>query len=247
MIERFLAFFVENFPSGQVIAVGGPLGLVWAYACLSLAGYLRVRRRLKTGYTRKVFHFATFISVVLVHQLWGTPVVCLYGGMTSLVVLYAIIRGDGHPLYEAMARPKDAPRRTYFIVAPYFATLVGGLASNMLFGPVALVGYLTTGLGDAVGEPVGTRYGRHPYRVPSLGGVPATRTLEGSAAVFVACLVALAAAVAICPELRFAGPTTALMLVGIAGASALIEAVSPHGWDNATLQILPSLLAHLLL
>jgi len=38
------------------------------------------------------------------------------------------------------------------------------------------------GWGDAVGEPVGTRFGRHPYRVPSLAGVPATRTLEGSLA-----------------------------------------------------------------
>lgn len=28
-------------------------------------------------------------------------------------------------------------------------------------------------------------------------------------------------------------------LVAIAGAAALAEAVSPHGWDNATLQLVP--------
>jgi hypothetical protein len=43
-------------------------------------------------------------------------------------------------LYEAMARETDAPHRTHYIIVPYFATLIGGLASNILFGPVAVVG-----------------------------------------------------------------------------------------------------------
>lgn len=241
--ERFISFFVDNFPSGRAIAVGAPLGLLWAYLCLLLAGQLKRRYGLQTGYTRKVFHFSIFGSVVVVQGIWGTPIVCLFGGMTSLVILYAVVRGAGHVLYEAMAREKDAPHRTYFVVVPYFATLVGGLLSNMLFGPVAVIGYLVTGFGDAVGEPVGTRFGRHTYRVPSFGGVRAIRSLEGSAAVLASCAGAIVVGVVLCPQLEL-NAWSWLKVPLLALGCALVEAVSPHGWDNATLQLIPSALAH---
>ena len=68
--------------------------------------------------------------------------------------------GPGNPRYEALAREQDA-YRTYYIVIPFFATMIGGIASNVFFGPIAAIGYLVGGLGDAAGEPVGTRWGRH--------------------------------------------------------------------------------------
>jgi phytol kinase len=244
--SRFTGFFVENFPSWKTLLLAGPPGLLWAYACLYLAGYLKKTRGLKTGYTRKIFHFLIFATVAVIHALYGTSGVCLFGAMTSLVIFYALLRGNGHLLYEAMAREKDEPHRTYFIVAPYFATLLGGLASNIFFGPAAIVGYLATGFGDAVGEPVGVRFGRHTYAVPSLRGVKSFRSYEGSAAVFLACTAAVALAVILSPHWQFTGHTFIMIpLLGL--ACAAVEAVSPHGWDNATLQIVPSLLAVLLL
>jgi len=47
----------------------------------------------------------------------------VFGAATSLVIAYALARGDGHYMYEALAREKDAPHRTRFIVEPYLATL----------------------------------------------------------------------------------------------------------------------------
>ena len=242
LAERFLSFFVDNFPPWQAIAIGGPVGIAWSYACLRFSGHLKTRRRWQTGYTRKTFHFLIFGSVVAIERVWGTPIVCLFGGACSLVIFYAVWRGPGHPLYEAMAREKDHPHRSYYILVPYVATLVGGLTSNILFGPAAVVGYLVTGLGDAVGEPVGTALGKHPYRVPSLGSVKAVRSWEGSAAVLVASAAAIAAAVAISPELHFT-PWSVLTIPLVAVVCAAVEALSPHGWDNATLQLIPSLLA----
>lgn len=241
LLERTAGFFVENFPSWQALLLGGPLALAWSLACLWIAARLK-SRGWPTGYTRKVFHFLGFGSAAVLQWRLGTPAVCLFGAMCSLVVLLAIWRGAGDGLYEALARQKDAPRRTYFIVLPYLATLVGGLASNILFGPAALAGYLVTGLGDAVGEPVGTRIGRHPYRVPSRAGVPATRTLEGSAAVFLASGVALLLAALLSPSLRLA-PGSAWQLPLLALGCAVTEAVSPHGWDNATMQVIPTAMA----
>jgi phytol kinase len=241
LLDRLLGFVARNTPSWEAIVMGGPPGLAWSFAALWFAGWLQ-RRGARTGCTRKVFHFLIFMTVALLEWRLGTPAVCLFGGACTVAVFAAVWSGPGSLLYEAIARPKDAPHRTLFVVVPYLATLLGGLASNLAFGPAAVAGYLVTGLGDAIGEPVGTMFGRHTYQVRSLSSVPATRSLEGSAAVFIMSAVALALASAVSPQITLAGSGVAKVLV-IAAASAAVEAVSPHGWDNLTMQIVPSALA----
>ena len=243
LLERTLDFFAANLPSLRALAIGGPLGLLGSLAALGLAGTLK-RRVTRTGYTRKIFHFLIFGTAAALHGFLGTPAVCLFGAMCSLVVFYAVARGPGHLLYEAMARERDEPHRTFFILVPYFTTLAGGLAANILFGPFALAGYLVAGLGDAIGEPVGARFGRHRYRVPSRSAVPATRSLEGSAAVFLMSAAALALAAAASPHITL-GSFGLLKLAAIAALATLAEALSPHGWDNATMQVVPAALAAL--
>jgi len=246
IFERTISFFVDNFPPWKTIFLGGPVGLLWALGCLTFAGIMKRYRGFRTGYTRKIFHFLIFFSAALVQWRWGTPIVCLFGGMTTCVVFLAILLGPGNLLYEAMAREKDEPHRTYYIIVPYFAVLIGGLVGNILFGPIAVVGYLVTGLGDAVGEPVGTKFGKHQYRVPSLTSVKAVRSWEGSAAVLTMCFVAIAIGIAVSPELSFSWQSVLMIpLLGLACAGT--EAVSPHGWDNLTMQVVPTFLATLIL
>ncbi len=239
-------FFVANFPSAKALAVGGPAGLVWAVACLMFAGVLKRRWNWKTGYTRKTFHFLIFGTVVAVHWIWKTPGVCLFGGMTTLAIGYALLRGSGHVMYEAMAREKDAPKRTHYVIVPYFATLIGGLISNIFFPGAAVFGYLVTGLGDAIAEPVGTRFGKHQYRAPAIRGVRAVRSLEGSASVLVVSILALSACLAFSPDFALSGGSL-LVVVLIAVVATVVEAVSPHGWDNMTLQVIPAWLGTVLL
>ena len=242
--DRLLNFFVDNLPSWQAMVVGGPLGASWAFACLHVAGWLKRHHGLKTGYSRKIFHFLIFTTAAVLQAGWGTSHVCLFGGMTSLIILYALLRGPGHTLYEAMARERDAPHQTYYIIAPYFATLLGGIASNVLFGEIAVVGYLVAGLGDAIGEPVGTRFGKHTYRVPAFRGVKSTRSYEGSAAVFLASSIAITMGILICSDLHLS-PHSVITIPLLAIACTGLEAVSPHGWDNATIQLIPSWLISL--
>ena len=238
-VDHALHFVTGAWPGAGWLALPGAVGVAFAY--LALAGWLKQRRGWPTGYTRKVFHFLVFTTVALLQATLGLPAVCVFGTAVSLVVFYAVWRGDGYSGYEAMAREKDAPRRTYFILAPYAATLMGGLTANLLFGPAALGGYLVAGIGDAIAEPVGTRWGRHRYRVPARRGVIAWRSWEGSTAVFLASLVALVAAL----QLQGVPAVPHLArLTGLAALCALAEAVSPHGWDNATLQLLPAALLH---
>jgi phytol kinase len=241
-----LDFFVTNFPSLKSLALGGPVGLLWAAACLMLAGWLKTRRGWLTGYTRKLFHFLIFASVVVVHAIWKTPGVCLFGAMTTIVIAYALFRGPDHFMYEAMAREKDEPRRTHYIVVAYFATLIGGLLSSIFFIDTAVLGYLVCGLGDAIAEPVGTRFGKHQYRVFAIRSVRAVRSLEGSGSVFLVSMLTLILCMAFSPHFTLTANSVLIALL-IAGISTAVEAVSPHGWDNVTLQVVPAWLGALLL
>ncbi len=246
LFEPLDVFAGGNGPASLALAGCGAASLLWAALCLMAAGRLKTRSGWKTGYTRKLFHFLIFGTVVAVNRACGLAGVCVFGAATSLVIAYALARGDGHFMYEALAREKDAPHRTRFIVEPYLATLAGGLAANLFFPQTVVFGYLVAGLGDAVAEPVGTRFGRHRYRVPALGGVAAERSLEGSAAVLVVSALALLACLGLSPHFALT-PQTAGVAALLALAAAVAEAVSPHGWDNAVLQVLPAGMGMLLL
>ncbi|MDP2956585.1 MAG: hypothetical protein Q8N53_09190, partial [Longimicrobiales bacterium] len=191
-------------------------------------------------YTRKLFHFGIFTGAGVVHALGGLPATNAFGAAVAAVVLLAVGRGDGHPLYEALARDTDRPRRTLFIVVPLVTTAMGGLLSALLAGPFATVGYLVAGWGDAVGEPVGTRWGRHPYRVPSLAGVPARRTWEGTAAVFA---VGTVAAFTGLVSLGVSPAEAVRAALAVSAAASAAEALSHHGTDNFTVQIVASVAA----
>lgn len=230
-----------DFPHPAVVVVGALMALGWAYCCLCFAGYLKARIGLQTGYTRKIFHALIFLSAAVAHAFGGFVAVCVFGTMVSLVVGLAVLRGPNDRLYEALAREQDGPARTYYIVTSYFATLIGGLASNLLFGPLAVVGYLVGGLGDAAGEPAGTRWGRHRYL-----SARSRKTYEGSIAVLAASVVALLIAVAVTPELHL-DLRSVFTLPLIAFVCTLVEAFSPRGWDNVPMQVVPTLLVAILL
>lgn len=230
------SFSVEALLGGAGIALAvGPLG---AYAVA------RIRARgVRVAYTRKIFHFVIFTIAALVHLVWDLAGTISYGTLIAALVLGTVFVGDGHPFYEALAREKDRPKRSLFIVVPLVTTAVGGLLSALVAGPFASVGYLAAGWGDAAGEPVGARWGRHPYRVPSLAGVPATRTVEGSVAVFI--VASAGSAVAL---FSLGWGVESLWVAALCGlGSALVEAVSNHGLDNLTVQLAGSVIAWILL
>lgn len=200
-------------------------------------------RGVRVAYTRKIFHFVVFTGAAGVHTLWGLPGTNVYGTVVAVMVLSAVVAGDRNSFYEALARDSDRPHRSLFVVVPLVMTAVGGLVSALIAGPYAGVGYLVAGWGDAVGEPVGSRWGKHRYSVPSLGGVPAQRSIEGSAAVF---LVAWVAASVTIVSLG-TGEGFVWVALACATAGTLAEAFSNHGLDNLTVQVAASVTAMVLL
>ncbi|MGH7448804.1 MAG: hypothetical protein ACRELT_14635 [Longimicrobiales bacterium] len=233
--------FVPDLATTLVVL---PLTLLYALAAAAFAGWLRTRRGVRAPYTRKVFHFLILSAATLVQLRWGLSGTVIYGSVVVLMVVAAVLRGDGFAFYESLARPSDAPRRSLFIIVPLITTALGGVVANLFFPLWAYIGYAAVAWGDAIGEPVGMRWGRHRYTVPSLGGVSATRSVEGSAAV-------LCASAAACTIALLAGdiqPATALGAAIVIGVvTTIVEAASHHGTDNLTIQVAAAAVAALLL
>lgn len=190
---------------------------------------------------RKTFHTAVFTGAVPAQLLLGFWGVVLYGTVIVLLVASAWRRGPRASLYRALSRgSEEGEDRGGGILAPLGATAAGGLTSLLLVGPFATVGYLVCGWGDPVGEVVGRRWGRHPYRIHPLRSLTGSRTLEGSMGVFGAGFLGGWAALALLGY-------PFLVSVGVGAFSALAGAVSEalggRGSDNFWVQLLPSLAA----
>jgi len=199
-----------------------------------LAGWLKLKKGVKTNYSRKVFHLLNFTYAAAVYVIGGTVAVLIFGGLGIGAMIIAMFLKDGNILLEGLAREQDAPHRKMYVIVPFIATAVAGVLDNILMPRFAVVGYLVSGWGDAAGEPVGVRWGKHRYKVRALWGVACTRSLEGSAGVFAvswagAFIALLIAQVAWLPAIPIS--------LAAAAAAALVEAVSNHGLDNLTVQV----------
>jgi phytol kinase len=241
IIEEFLN---RAIPNKAEILLLSPFIFVYVLLVAVLVCYLKKYRGVRTPYTRKIFHFLIFTTAGIFQYRFGLSLVVLFGSIVSLFVLAAVLAGQGFVFYEALARETDRPHRTLFVLVPLFTTALGGVLINIFFPGFAFIGYLVGGWGDAVGEPVGTRWGKHRYAVPSLMGVPAQRSLEGSAAVItVSTVVAfLGLFLSGYPVATAAGTALACGL-----GSAAVEAISNHGLDNLTIQVAAAGIAYFIL
>lgn len=238
--------FIKPFlpQTEQIAGLMLPIVLV-ALSAAIVAGWLRVKLGIRIPYTRKSFHFIIFSFAGWLQYRYGLQAVSLLGGFVFVMVLFAVLLSKRTWFYQALARDTDAPHQKKFIMLPLLATATGGVLSNIFFPQTAFIGYFVGGWGDAVGEPVGTLWGKHRYTVPTLFGVRATRSMEGSAAVFV-----MSAAIAtICIVQIGALPFATALLFGLTCglAAAAVEAISSHGLDNLTIQLVAAGVLHYLI
>lgn len=224
-----------TFPSIEEWLIFFPAGLIVGSCFGWLIGHLKDRFTLKAGYSRKMFHFVIFTLAAIVGLTAGFQAVQAFGVAIGLVVMWAVIKGEKNPLFRAVARPTDAPHEKYYIVIPFLMTAAGGMLSNILFGQLAVVGYAVTGWGDAVGEPVGTRWGNHRYRVPTLTGIKCYRSLEGSSAVFIASLAGTF--IVLFSGFHLPANTSLIVALSVALVATAVEAITFHSLDNLTLQV----------
>lgn len=238
---NIIHFFTDNFPSFTLISWLFPISILWSFLSLYIAAFCKNNLNWKTGYTRKLFHLFIFITAFFYQKYFALQGVFILGWSVTIVLIYACAKGNGNIYFEALARENDAPHRTKYIVYSYLATFTGGVLSNLFFGKFAVFGYLITGIADAIAEPIGTRFGKHQYRVFSFDkNKTAHRSLEGSLAVFVSTYLIYLSALYFSQTVL---PITFLIVLVMAVICTVVEAISPRGFDNLLLQIAGSFLA----
>lgn len=235
---RLPDFSLWTFPSLWDWILIFPTGLIAGVLAGWAAAYCRERWQWPVGYSRKIFHFAIFTLAGILGLVKGFGAVQVFGAAVGVVVLRAVWRGNQSRLFRAVARPNDHPFEKFCILVPFLMTALGGMLSNLLFGQFAVVGYITTGWGDAAGEPVGTRWGKHTYRVPTLRGMVTRRSIEGSGAVFLASLCGCVILLSLGYNATWSFVLLASLILAM--ITTLVEAVSFHSLDNLTIQITTS-------
>jgi phytol kinase len=226
-------FLSQAWPSLLEVMAIGPGAIILAWGQLSISRSLREWMACRAGHSRKLFHFQVFLTAAFLSSQYGLRPMCIYGVAVSFWAGVSIV--DVRGLGRALIRDEDAPRGRRYVVIPYLATLLGGLSTQVWLTSGAATGLLIVGVCDAIAEPVGLRWGRHPYvlsKVPWLK--TATRTFEGSMAIALSSGVIF---VMTASGVSMGDFPLALWVLGGALGVTLVEALSPHGGDNFTLQL----------
>lgn len=241
-------------PPGRELLVQLSRQLPTMFLVLLLFGLAVDRGHINVAYTRKASHiFATFFipliwtpavieGVELYHQ-WYLSVT--WKSFAVFVIPYALmirpIRSKVRLLYlghRSFDRPEDRP---YTLI--WFMTQM--LAIGLLLVPMSqyflsngvwslyLIAAMSNGLGDGLAEPIGKVFGKKKYKVRALfTDREYTRSYVGSACV--AFFTTLGILINI-PILSIGELVTLLAI--LPALITVIEAKSPHTWDNVFIYI----------
>ena len=201
------------------------------YVCLeALVAFVFHKFHLvKSEGIRKFIHIAT--SFLIFPVIYGIKEPALrYVGPLFFVFFNAIAS------YGGMGRAiglSDEKRHIGLVVYPLSVLFLVFLFNTGYMGAESAVsGVLIMGLGDGMAALVGTKWGKHKYKVFKVG----VKSVEGTFSMFVASFLVV----------YFLSPCGVLVALFVALFSSLVENISPSGVDNATVPILSSLLLEVL-
>ena len=201
------------------------------YVCLeALVAFVFHKFHLvKSEGIRKFIHIAT--SFLIFPVIYGIEEPALrYVGPVFFVFFNAIAS------YGGMGRAiglSDEKRHIGLVVYPLSVLFLVFLFNIGYMGAESAVsGVLIMGLGDGMAALVGTKWGKHKYKVFKVG----VKSVEGTFSMFVASFLVV----------YFLSPCGVLVALFVALFSSLVENISPSGVDNATVPVLSSLLLEVL-
>jgi phytol kinase len=223
--------------------IGLAASYAYAIGLIALAEWLRRAVGLRQEWTRKLVHVGAGLWVFGVLALFDTWQIGVLPFATFIIGNYLFYR---YRVFDAMDAQDGTPGTVYFAIA---ITLLFGLLwrpqGPIDHAPFAVAGAMALAWGDALAAVLGRRYGRHRYRI--WGG---ERSLEGSAAMFLASATAMLLALVLVPGSALSahaapiggGRALAAALLG-AGVATLAEALSPHGTDNLSVPLMAAAVA----
>jgi len=208
-----------------------------AYVC----GRLVERFGLKVNYSRKIGHFITVGFPWVLQQAFGLDknltAVALAAVVTPMnLAIYVRPIRERIPvvatMFRSFDRPEDRPHTLSWLATQYVAVfaIYFGVYALLLFrgvGAWMVIPIIVNVVGDGLAEPIGVRFGTHPYQCSALFTRRRyVRTWEGSACVFLSAVAGIFLCFGMLSPLQLG-----LALAVVPVSAALAEAVSPHTWD----------------
>lgn len=203
--------------------VGLIISLVYIFAVIGVAEGLRRARGYDSSFTRKVIHISvgmlSWALPFLFDSPWPFVLACLAFAVLNLL-------DWRYGFFASMAsRHRNNLGTVYF---PLAAAIVAIIFWDQ--PPLMVAALMPLTWGDGMAPVIGANYGRRTYSVHT-----STRTLEGSAAFFVAGFIFTWLALWLMPGSPVVTPLQAVLpSLIIMAVTTVIEAVSIWGLDNLT-------------
>jgi phytol kinase len=197
----------------------------------------------KFGHILFIFLFPLLVEPKIVpgdelYRAWYLSVIwySLLGFIVPFVIMVRPIRSRFRPLYYCLRgfdRPEDRPYTLIWFISQMLAIGLFQMPMTQYFvsqdvWSLYLIAAFANGLGDGLAEPFGKIWGKKKYKVFALFTKREyTRSYVGSATVFAATAMGVLINYTILNSVQFA-----LLIIVMPPLMTLIEAMSPHTWDN---------------
>ena len=206
------------------------LAFVYVFVAIGLGELLRRSLHASKEFTRKFIHVAVgMISVPTV--LWFSDLRWAVIPPLAFVVINYLDYRFG--IVQAMMSSNRSNLGTVYFPLSFAAILVlfwGAPSAPTLQGPLIVAALMPMTWGDALAAIVGGRWGQRRYTV-----LRSTRSIEGSATMFLVSALATFLALGASPSAIPAALVTAL-------GATIVEALSPWGIDNLTVPAVSALI-----
>ena len=190
---------------------------------VALGEGLRRRRHYDSSFTRKVIHIGVGMMSWLLPFLFSSP-----RPFVLACGAFAVFNFLDWRFGFVRAMQSDNRSNLGTVYFPLAAALVAVVFWDQ--PPLMVAALMPLTWGDGMASIIGQRYGRHTYRVRD-----STRTLEGSAAFFLAGLAFTWLALWLMPgQPEIAPPAAVLPALVVMLVTTIVEAVSIWGLDNLT-------------
>jgi len=207
-----------------------------------LSGLLVRHKDVKVNYTRKINHFALFfipafidLMIPVEKSLMGLYISGIIAVGIMLVYIQPIRSRISliNTMFLSFDRPEDRPYTIWWLVTQLAVGYAVLVPMSILFyvnglQGLILIPILIGTVGDGLAEPVGVRFGKHKYKTYAFFSKRKyTRSLEGSACVFITSII-----VVIAFHSQFSSTQFIVALLSIPILMTLAEAFAPHTWDT---------------
>ena len=209
-------------------------GIVCLYLAIAASTlvFLRSRITINDELFRKLLHFVlllAYIPFVFAFDVWWHAIVLAV--VIEVIAYPALMLAGRIPRFSSFVNErskgefKSSLLLAFTMLAVCIAVCWGWLQERLL----VLACMYAWGVGDALAALVGKAYGRHKIHLRHTG---ATKSLEGSAAMFASSMASVAVVLLFWGKLN---PAAALGISAAAAAvSAVVELLTPNGLDTIT-------------